>query len=357
MNERKLQFRVGVVILGCMIIMAILLVMFNEPRALMRGRYSVQVKFLQAPGVTKNTPVRKSGILIGRVSRVDLDDDDGKAIVTLNIDGDRKLRHNEVFRVVTSLLGDSVVDLVPSINPHAPDTFIVDGEMLDGKVASDPIQAVGNLESSLSTAIGSVADTSAKLGDVVQRVGDMLERNETKIDSVVEKLDKSLTTIETTMANANDVIDDPQTRQQMKEAIAQLPIVLKETRETISQMSRAVALVEQNLQDINQFTKPLGKKGGVLIDRLDRGSVKLDRLMTEMLEFSRALNNREGSLGQLVHNPELYQSLNHAAQNIEEVTGQLRPIIKDARIFADKIARHPERLGVRGALQPSSGIK
>lgn len=357
MTERKLQFRVGVVILGCMIIVAILLVMFNEPRALMRGRYTVVVKFPQAPGVTKNTPVRKSGILIGRVSRVSLDDEDGKALVTLNIDGDRKLKHNEVFRVVTSLLGDSVVDVVPSIDPHASDKPIVDGELLAGKVAADPVQVVGDLQESLSTAIGSVADTSSKLGDVVERVGNMLERNETKIDSVVAKLDRSLDTIEKTAANANDVIDDPETRRQMKEAIAQLPIVLKETRETIAQMGKAVSLVEQNLEDINQFTRPLGEKGEMLVDRLDRGSEKLENLTDEMLVFARALNNKEGSLGQLVHNPQLYQSLNRAAQNIEEVSGQLRPIIKDARVFADKIARHPERLGVRGALQPSSGIK
>jgi len=357
MNERKLLFRVGVVMLGCLIILLTLVVMFNEPTGWKHGRYTVMVKFPEAPGVTENTPVRKSGILIGRVKDVSLDDNDGKALVALSIDGNRKLKHNEVFRVVTSLLGDSVVDVVPSIDPHASEKPILDGESLDGKVAADPVQVVGNLQDSLSTAIGSVSDTSAKLGDVVEQVGRMLERNESKIDSVVGKLDRSLETIEQTVANANDVIDDPETRQQLKDTIAQLPVVLKETRETVKQMGHTVSLVEKNLEDINQFTHPLGEKGEVFVDRLDRGSEKLENLTDEMLVFARALNNKEGSLGQLVHNPQLYQSLNRAARNIEEVSGQLRPIIKDARVFTDKIARHPERLGVRGALQPSSGIK
>jgi phospholipid/cholesterol/gamma-HCH transport system substrate-binding protein len=32
-------------------------------------------------------------------------------------------------------------------------------------------------------------------------------------------------------------------------------------------------------------------------------------------------------------------------------------ILHDVEVFADKIARHPESLGVGGAISPSSGLK
>jgi hypothetical protein len=32
-------------------------------------------------------------------------------------------------------------------------------------------------------------------------------------------------------------------------------------------------------------------------------------------------------------------------------------ILKDLETFADKLARHPELLGVRGAIRPSEGLK
>jgi phospholipid/cholesterol/gamma-HCH transport system substrate-binding protein len=35
----------------------------------------------------------------------------------------------------------------------------------------------------------------------------------------------------------------------------------------------------------------------------------------------------------------------------------MKPIIHDARVFSDKIARHPELLGVRGAIQRNAGTK
>jgi len=35
----------------------------------------------------------------------------------------------------------------------------------------------------------------------------------------------------------------------------------------------------------------------------------------------------------------------------------LKPILNDARNFTDKIARHPELLGVRGAIKKDTGMK
>jgi phospholipid/cholesterol/gamma-HCH transport system substrate-binding protein len=35
----------------------------------------------------------------------------------------------------------------------------------------------------------------------------------------------------------------------------------------------------------------------------------------------------------------------------------LEPIMHDLRIFSDKVARHPELIGVSGALRGSSGLK
>jgi phospholipid/cholesterol/gamma-HCH transport system substrate-binding protein len=71
---------------------------------------------------------------------------------------------------------------------------------------------------------------------------------------------------------------------------------------------------------------------------------------------SQGLNDPNGSLGQLISNPEVYQHLSRALKNVDEITRDLKPVIEDARVFSDKIARHPEVLGVRGALHPSVGL-
>ena len=65
----------------------------------------------------------------------------------------------------------------------------------------------------------------------------------------------------------------------------------------------------------------------------------------------------ETTFGKLMHDRELYDNINQAAANIEELSRSLRPVVNDARVFTDKIARHPELLGVRGAMQRNTGTK
>ena len=75
--------------------------------------------------------------------------------------------------------------------------------------------------------------------------------------------------------------------------------------------------------------------------------------------LTQALNNREGTIGQLIHDPQLYENLNRLMCNanqvfvqVNELTLRLRPVVDDARVFTDKVAREPGRI-ITGGLNPS----
>ena len=81
-------------------------------------------------------------------------------------------------------------------------------------------------------------------------------------------------------------------------------------------------------------------------------------MLSQLVQFSEALNNREGTLGQLLHDRQLYDQISASMSNIEHLSRRLRPILEDARVFTDKVARDPGRLGVKGMLdRRQSGIK
>ena len=65
-----MKFRVGVMVLATLFIAGILVLLFGDTRSLVSGSYTIYIHFTEAPGVTDGTPVRKSGILIGRVHKV-----------------------------------------------------------------------------------------------------------------------------------------------------------------------------------------------------------------------------------------------------------------------------------------------
>jgi phospholipid/cholesterol/gamma-HCH transport system substrate-binding protein len=119
MDERVVKFRVGVMVIATLFLGGILVVLFSDPFAIVRSHYVIHIHFTDAPGVTVGTPVRKSGILIGRVSSVELAQEGG-VNVTCEIHNDVKIRKSEVAQVTGSLLGGDVV--IQFVNQPRPPT-------------------------------------------------------------------------------------------------------------------------------------------------------------------------------------------------------------------------------------------
>jgi uncharacterized protein YoxC len=117
--------------------------------------------------------------------------------------------------------------------------------------------------------------------------------------------------------------------------------LLAKTDATITELQKAVKSAGDNLDNLKGFTGKLNERGDELITNIENSTKNLNSLLIEMKQFGSALNDREGSLGQLIHNPDLYQNLNRAVQNVESATQQLRPIMDNARVFSEILAREP----------------
>lgn len=344
-------------VLASLLITGILALLFGDLPSMVHGNYTVYISFREAPQVIVDTPVRKSGIRIGYVSDVRLNDD-RTVTVTAKIEKKRRIYRDEVCRIHSSLLGDTSLNFIlaqETTEPGEPAKEVEPGETIAGIMAADPIKIITNLQGSFSEAIDSTAKTSNKMNEVLLKVGEMIDKNQQNIHDVILQADQSLKSVQTVADNANELIADPEIRVQMREAMADLPQLIRDTHDTVNQVSQAMALVQKNLDNMQGFTEKLGDPE--MLARLDRGTRNLDRMMVQLVQFSESLNNPNGSLGRLLNDPELYNSFNRAAKNIDELSEQLEPIIHDVRVFTDKIARHPELIGGRGALFPSSGIK
>jgi phospholipid/cholesterol/gamma-HCH transport system substrate-binding protein len=354
MDERLVRFRVGVMVLATLIITGILTLLFGDLPTLLQGTYTLHIKFKDAPGVGEATPVRKSGILIGRVTDVGFTDDQ-QVLVTVSIDGNRPLQRNEVPFVRTTLLGDAMVQFEPA--DDLPKDPIRPGETIQGATARDPLQVLRNLEPRLDEMMRSVTTTSDELGRTAQKLNRVLDANEGQLDRLLQQMQRTLETVERTMTSADKLLGDEELQENLRKGLAELPQTLRDTRQAFAGLEQTLELANRNFRNLEGFTEPLGRRGEEFFSKLDRSVGKAEILLDRLVTFGDALNNREGSLGRLTSDDELYNNLNQAAKNVEALTRQLRPILYDVRVFTDKISRDPGRLGVRGIFQESSGIK
>jgi phospholipid/cholesterol/gamma-HCH transport system substrate-binding protein len=358
MDERMMQFRVGVVVLFVALIAAFLTLLFGHfPAAFGRRTYTIYIDFAQTPGIDRETPIRKAGVLIGRVAKVDLHNEPPSVTLTADIDDGRTIMHDEGVRVATGLLGDSELQVVSRHDPSLPKTPVGPGETIVGVPSINPMDSLTAMQNDFDTLAHSLTGTSNEVSKLAHDIDQLLGNNDKQFNRLLDKTEKSLDNLNKTMTDFDSIIGDPAARDQLRESIAHLPEALKQTENALALIQKTSTRAERNLANLEGFTKPLGERGETIINNADQSVRRLDELLDQMQRFSRQLNSREGSLGQLMYNPDLYRNLNDAATNINELSKELKPIVSDARVISDKIARHPEVLGVGGALRPSAGTK
>ena len=385
MDERVLQFRVGVVVLTASIVTAILIVMFGAVPDFTGSYYLLNIEFPAAPGVGRNSPVLKSGVPIGRVTHVDLQEDGG-VLLTLRVQSRYKLKQSELcrIRIGSMVTGDAVLEFVASNRKQLLHRFdqnqdgqldreevnktaelLQDGDYLrTGMVAEDPLQIIMNMERKMGDTFDSIEHAGAgieKAADdfamLMRNLNEFLGSNDGQLQGILTKTEVALDNFSKAMRLVSDLAGDPQFQENLKQTLKDMPALFEQAKLTVTEARKAMRSFETmsesatvNLNNLQHLTGPLKQHGPELAEDLVHTINSMDQLFTQLSSFSRSLNSQEGSLGKLVHDPMLFQQLNSAAHNINEASRRLRPIMEDLRIFSDKLATDPRQLGLKGAL-------
>jgi phospholipid/cholesterol/gamma-HCH transport system substrate-binding protein len=136
-----------------------------------------------------------------------------------------------------------------------------------------------------------------------------------------------------------------------------LPVLAEETQQTVAAVRVVVQKMDQNLTNLNAVTAPLAKNGVTLATRIENTLANIEMLSEQLTQFAKVINSPEGTIHKLAADPQIYVNLARSSENAALLLRNLEPVIRDMRIFSDKVARHPELLGVGGALRGSSGLK
>jgi phospholipid/cholesterol/gamma-HCH transport system substrate-binding protein len=320
----------------------------------------VRIHFPTAAGITLSTPVRRHGVTIGSVTDVQFDERKGGVVVRASIEKGVRMWPDGQVRVVSSLLGDSAIDCLPGRSEKA----VQDGDTLEGEAGSNPLNAIGRIEQTVSTAIESFQQTSREWQTVGRNMNHLLETNQGNLHVVVERAAESLSEFTQTMRTMNQALEgtsrllgDAKTQDNLRKTLATLPQLTAETQETVAAVRTVVEKIDENLRNLGAVTQPLAKRGVTLATHLESSLTNLDSLSGELAQFAKVINAGNGSIAKLASDPQLYVNLNRSAESAALLLQNLEPILHDLRVFSDKVARHPEIIGVSGAMRGSSGLK
>lgn len=252
------------------------------------------VKYDNVEGLTTASKVTVNGLVVGRVSKIDLQPNDGSLVVELAVNNPMEITKNtKAVMYAPSMLGDKQI-------------------FLDIDRTSKELAQSGDF-----FANGSQNGLIDNLG--------------AKADPLMAKLDQVMTNVNSLLFNVNNILT-PTTQKNLQDAIANLNQSMQNVNAMTSKVDNMVASNQPKLNNIMadfnkssnnlaQFSTQLEKieieKLQKIINNLETITVSLNTMMID-------LNNGTGSAGKLLKDEKLYNNLEKASKELGQLLEDLK---------------------------------
>ncbi|HIE98828.1 MAG: MlaD family protein [Fuerstiella sp.] len=360
MDERQQEFRVGIMAVVAVAAAVVMVFKFGELGNRWKSGTRISIVMPNAAGIYPETPVRMSGIRIGQVESTALIAEGRGVVVQVLIDSEYTFRNDSSAQVTRSLLGDGAIEITPGTTGES----IKDGDRIVGRASTDPTEIVAKVEQRLSSTLVSFEKTGKEWRLLANNLNSVLETSGPdgvntiqRSAMALEQFTRTMKSAEDTLTAAGTLIGDPRYQQQLQQTLTALPELLMETRGTLRSVNAVIRQVESTMGNINTATAPLAQHSQAMVTRLNQSLGNIEVMTGELAVISKLVNRNDGTVRKLLTDPSVYHNLNSTAASLAVLLENLKPVVSDLQVFSDKVARHPEILGVRGVVRGSSGIK
>jgi phospholipid/cholesterol/gamma-HCH transport system substrate-binding protein len=262
------------------------------------GTRTFKVEYAKIGGLSKSSPVTINGLKVGKVDDIEFDikaDTRGHLIVTFIVESDFEFSRNSIVKIYSPnpLSGSSL-----AIVPNYIGDVALSGDLLKGE-----------MEENLFTSIGE------RLNPLQQKI----ERVIVKADTLFSNVNKVLST--TTVSGINS-------------AIANLSLTIIDIQKTIQGVNTLVADNQLSLKQTIDNTKNITNNFSKVSDSI--GAIDFSKMIfsaeeaiINFNEISKKINAGDGTIGKLIEDERLYD-------NLEAATSELEQLLRDIKL-------HPKR--------------
>ncbi len=295
MNEKRLEWKVGVFVFLGLVVLAALMVNFTKGVAFFRPTYQIRLLIPNVGGIKSQAEVLLAGVPVGTVERVELAEDSKSVIIFLKIVSKYKIYGDAVFNIeAAGFLGDQYVAINPTDNAGP---ILKDGDETTCRESF-------NLQEAARSAVG-----------LIQRVDSMVAR----VDEAVERINRTVLSEKTLGSFSNMVVHFQQASQRSAEMVDQLVSMGAKGGETLDQ--------------INGFLSTNGYAFGVTVTNLLRFTDKMTSV-AESLEATVTTNR--GNISSTMDNIRIVteQATNLLAE-LNQGKGLVGALLHDEKISTD----------------------
>jgi phospholipid/cholesterol/gamma-HCH transport system substrate-binding protein len=280
---------------------ALLIIGYNflKGNAIFSNETVLYARYSRVDGLAVSKPILINGFQIGRVDALKLQPD-GMIVATLKVNGDYEIPTNSIARLEsTDLLGSKAI-IMELGNARV---FAQDGDTLNANVEKNLMEAV----------------------QPVQK----------KAELIIDKMDSILTSV--------NAIMNPQFQDNVNKSFSSIASTLSSLEATSKKVDRLVGSegtritaimgniesISNNLKNNNHKINAILNNINTVTDQVAAANFKqtvdqANQAVAELQGVVKKVNNGEGSLGLLVNDREMYDNLNNASKNLDNLMIDLK---------------------------------
>lgn len=280
---------------GLLAVISILLFIFGynylKGNNLLNSSRTFYAVYDNVEGLSKSSPVTINGLQVGSITDIKFLDSSGKLVVVMNINNDFDFPKGSVAKIYG-----------------------------------------GNLIGSKSMAIEPVYDQEGKAlsGDTLVSKVDpgLLELVNNRLTPLQARVETAVSDVDTLVTSVNSILSSD-TQRSIKQSFIDIRTTLNSLKNTTKNINDVVAENKQNINssfvNINETTENL-KNVSDSISRIniEKISNDLEESVANINAVTKKIDDKDGTLGKLVNDDQLYQNLEGASKELEELLNDIK---------------------------------
>lgn len=269
-------------------------IMFLSGTNLFNSNRKFYVVYPNVEGLSTASSVTINGLVVGKVSRIQLREDGELLVELLMTDPVDVPKSSKAVIYSPSFIGGKQIAL--QINYKEAD-LAQDGDFLEGGNMSGLLDGLGE-----------------------------------KADPLIQKLDSVLYNVNVLMTSVNQTLN-PEAKKNLQDALAELNATMKNAHQITSKFDRIVSTNESKINNIVSDFNNTSKNLSAFSDDLDK--IQLEKLQDILTKFDSAaatleqmmkdMDSGKGNLGKLLKEEQLYH-------NLEGATKELNELLEDVKL-------------------------
>jgi len=280
---------------------ALLIIGYNflKGNAIFSSETVLYAKYTHVDGLAVSKPVLINGFQIGRVDKLQLQPD-GSILATLKIKGKYEIPKNSIAKLEsTDLLGSKAIVMALGTG----NDYAMDGDTLNANVQKGLLETVQPVQKKAEMIIG-------KMDSILTSVNSILNPNFQKnVDKSFNSISATLASLESTSKKVDNLVGSEGSR--------------------ISAILANVEAISSNLKQNNQKISSILNNINNITDQVAAANFKqtienANKAVGEMQTIVSKINNGQGTLGLLVNDTKMYENLNNASKNLDNLMIDLK---------------------------------